>query len=49
MRYSNRKEIEMKNANQINVNKINNINIKETIYMKKKENSSKLETINNNL
>ena len=37
MRYSNRKEIEMKNANQINVNKINNINIKETIYMKKKE------------
>ena len=27
----------MKNANQINVNQINNINIKETVYMKKKE------------
>ena len=37
MIYSNRKEIEMKNANQINVNQINNINIKETVYMKKKE------------
>ena len=37
MIYSNRKEIEMKNANQINVNKINNINIKETIYRKNKE------------
>ena len=37
MIYSNRKEIEMKNANQINVNQINNINIKETFYMKKKE------------
>ena len=37
MKYSNRKEIEMKNANQINVNQINNINLKETYYMKKKE------------
>ena len=37
MIYSNRKEIEMKNANQINVNQINNINLKETIYVKKKE------------
>ena len=27
----------MKNANQINVNQINNINLKETIYVKKKE------------
>ena len=37
MIYSNRKEIELKNANQTNVNKINNINIKETICMKNKE------------
>ena len=37
MIYSNRKEIEMKNANQINVNQINNINLKETVYRKNKE------------
>ena len=37
MIYSNRKEIEMKNANQINVNQINNINLKETVYRKNKD------------
>ena len=35
--YSNRKEIEMKNANQNNVNELNNLNRKETKLTKIKE------------